>query len=93
MKLKKEFITHTIQDTQIMVAVGPMTKSFHGLVRSNETAAFIVDALKNETTEETIVEKLLAEYDVDRAAAQRDVRSILTKLDSIGAIEPAGAIE
>ena len=93
MKLKQGFITHTIQDTQIMVAVGDMAGRFHGLVRSNETAAFIVDALKEETTEEAIVEKLLAEYDVDRASARRDVRAILRKLDSIGAIEPPGAVE
>lgn len=92
MKLKQGFITHTIQDTQIMVAVGSMTERFHGLVRSNETAAFIVDALKEETTEEAIVDKLLAEYDVDRATAARDVHEILKKLDGIGAIEPAGAV-
>ncbi len=92
MKLKKGFITHTIQDTQIMVAVGPMTERFHGLVRSNETAAFIVDALKEETTEEAIVEKLLAEYEADPDAVRRDVHEILRKLDSIGAIEPAGAV-
>lgn len=87
MKLKKGFITHTIQDTQIMVAAGKAAESFHGLVRSNETAAFIVDCLKSETTEDGIVQALLAEYDVDEDTARRDVREILKKLESIGAVE------
>ena len=87
MKLKKGFITHTIQDTQIMVAAGEAAETFHGLVRSNETAAFIVDRLKEETTEERITEALLAEYEVDKDTARRDVGMILEKLDSIGALE------
>lgn len=87
MKLKKGFITHTLQDTQMMVAVGQAAKSFHGMVRSNETAAFIVDCLKSNTTEEGIVQKLLEAYEVTPEVARRDVAKILEKLRSIGAIE------
>ena len=54
MKLKTGFITHQIQDTQMMVAAGEAAENFHGLVRSNETAAFIVDCLKNETPRKTL---------------------------------------
>ncbi|MCH5300498.1 MAG: PqqD family protein [Ruminococcus sp.] len=86
MKLKEGFITHTIQDTQMMVAAGEAAKSFHGLIRSNETAAFIVDCLKTDTTEDAIVDSLLAEYDVSREIAVQDVRDILEKLHGIGAI-------
>lgn len=87
MKLKEGFITHQIQDTQMMVATGEAAKHFHGLVRSNETAAFIVDCLKSETTEEEIVDKLLTEYDVERDRAAKDVRLIVEKLTGIGALE------
>ena len=86
MKLKSGFITHQIQDTQRMVAAGEAAKSFHGLVRSNETAAFIVDCLKSETTEEEIVDKLVAEYDVSRDMASEDVHAIIEKLESIDAL-------
>ena len=87
MKLKQGFVTHTIQDTQMMVAAGKAAKIFHGLVRSNETAAFIVDCLARETTEAEIVEKLLAEYDVAPEVAKRDVAGIIEKLRGIGALE------
>ena len=50
MKLKTGFITHQVGKEQMMVAAGPAAKVFHGLVRSNETAAFIVNCLKKETT-------------------------------------------
>jgi hypothetical protein len=86
MKLRKGFLTHRMDDEQIMVAAGPAAKNFRGLVRNNETAAFIVDCLKTETTEEAIVEKLLSEYEVSRETAQQDVHAILEKLNSIGAL-------
>ena len=86
MKLKDGFITRTVQGTQMMVAVDGSAANFHGLVRSNETAAFIVDCLKSDTPEEQIVDRLLGEYNVSREVAQRDVHAILEKLYGIGAI-------
>ena len=87
MKLRDGFITHQIQNTQMMVAAGEAAKYFHGLVRSNETAAFIVDCLKSETTEEAIVDRLLEEYDVSREIATRDVHAVIEKLKSIEALK------
>ena len=87
MKLKKGFITHTIMGEQMMVAAGPSAKLFHGIVRSNETAAWIVDCLKTETTEAEIVEKLLTEYEVDRVTAEQDVHEVIEKLHGIGALQ------
>lgn len=88
MKLAKGFITHTIGDEQMMVAAGPAAKRFHGMVQSNETAAFIVDCLKKPTSEEEIVDAILLRYDgVDRQTATEDLREILAKLRSIHALD------
>jgi hypothetical protein len=70
-----------------MVAAGQAANSFNGLVRSNETAAFIIDCLKSDTTEEKIVKSLTGTYNVDTPTAQKDVRGILDKLEHIGAIK------
>ena len=86
MKLANGFITHLYKNEQLMVAVGQAGKSFHGLVRSNETAAFIIDQLKDETSEESIVERLTERYDVDRETASQDVHSVIEQLRQIGAI-------
>jgi acyl dehydratase len=75
-----------MEDEQIMVAAGLAARKFHGFVRSNETAAFIVDCLKKETSESEIVNALLLEYEVPREVAEQDVHTILEKLSSIGAL-------
>ena len=61
MKLKEGFITHETDGEQIMVATGNV--NFAGLVRSNKTAAFIVDSLKEDTTKTAIVEAMAEKYD------------------------------
>lgn len=87
MKLKTGFITHTLQGQQMMVAAGPAAKVFRGVIRSNETAAFIIDCLKTETTEPEITAKLCAEYDVSHERAAAGVSRVLEQLREIGAIE------
>ena len=85
MKLKDEFITYETDGEQIMVAAG--TDSFSGLVRSNETAGFIVECLKKTVTEDDIVHAMTDAYDASEAVVRRDVKGILKKLDSICEIE------
>ncbi len=87
MKLKEGFITYVTDGEQLMVAAGSSANIFHGLVRSNETAAFIVDALKEETTLENIVDMLENEYDAPRDIIARDTRIIIEKLRKIGALD------
>lgn len=85
MRLKEGFITHETEGEQIMVATGDV--NFAGLVRSNKTAAFIVDCLKTETTKAAIVEAMAAKYDAPKEVIGKDVESILEKLRSIGALD------
>ncbi len=85
MKLKSGFVTQEIGDTQFLVSLGG--EQFNGLVRSNKTAAFIVDRLKEETSEEAIVDAMCARYDAPRDLIRGDVRGILDKLRSIRALE------
>ncbi len=84
MKLKDGFITHVSGGEHILVSAG--ASGFSGLVRSNPTAAFIIEKLKVDTTQEAIVDALLAEYDVSRDRASADVAETLKTLHSIGAL-------
>ena len=85
MKLKSDFITQDIDDTQFLVPVG--AESFQGIVRSNKTAAFIVDCLKEETTEEKIVEAMCGKYAAPREEIAADVAEIISTLRGINALE------
>ena len=85
MKLKSEFITQNVEDTQFLVPVG--SDAFSGVVRSNRTAAFIVDCLKNETTKDEIVDAMCQRYSVAREVVDQDVERILDFLRKIDAID------
>ena len=68
------------------MASGSAAARFRGLARANETAAFLIERLRSETDEAGLVAALCAEYDVDEETAAADVRDVLDKLRSIGAI-------
>lgn len=85
MKIKDGFIIHETNGEQIMVAAGNI--KFAGLVRNNESAAFIVDCLKVDTTLGEILNKMSEKYDAPREVMKRDIEKILNKLKSIGALD------
>ena len=87
MKLKPGYVTTMIEDTQVMVPTGEAADSFRGIVRSNVTAAFIIDCLKNDTTEAAIVEAMYEQFDADRSVIERDVHRVIEQLRSINAVE------
>ena len=72
-------------DTQIMVSAGE--DAFHGMVRSNKTAAFIIDCLKTSCEQAQIVERMAQKYDAPRAALERDVAYVVSALRKIGALD------
>ncbi len=85
MKLNDGFITHQNTNEHITVTTG--STRFNGLIRSNKTAGFIVECLKNDTTKEQIVAKMLEKYDAPKDVISKDVESVLEQLRSIGAID------
>lgn len=87
MKLRDGFITYNTDGEQIMVAAGNAAAHFQGMVRSNRTAAYIVDCLMAGTTEESLVEKMTARFDAPREVIARDVDRILSQLREIGALD------
>ena len=84
MKLNTKFITHEMSGQHIMVSTD--TDKFSGLVRSNRTAADIVECLKVETTKEQIVNYMIEKYDVTEEQISVDVERILGILRKIGAL-------
>lgn len=77
-------MTHNADGEHILIDTDG---TFSGIVRSNETAAFIVECLKKETTEEEIVNALCEKYDAPRAVIALDVKKIMENLRSVGALD------
>lgn len=84
MKLKNGFITREMYGEHLMLSTN---SAFSGFVRSNATAAFIVECLGEETTEQEIIRKMLEKYDAPAEIIAEDVSSILKTLRSIGALD------
>lgn len=84
MKLKDTFITHMSNGEQILVDA---SGKFSGLIRNNETAAFIVECLKKETTVEEIVDQMYEEYDASKEVLLEAVNDVVLQLRKAGAID------
>ncbi len=81
MQIKKDFTIQKVGASYVAVAVGETSKTFHGMVRLNETGAFLWKLLaERDCTEEDLIEAILAEYDVDRETVAADVRRIVETL-------------
>ena len=85
MKLNSGLLAHDDGDQKLLVSTG--ASKFSGLVRSNETAGFIISCLENDTTEAEIVAKMQEKYDAPKEALERDVKKIIDQLRKIGAID------
>ena len=84
MKLKSTFITHNTEAGQLRISAGG---DFNGMVRSNSTAAAIIDMLATDITREQMIAAMLERYDATEEEISADVDKVLSTLDKIGALE------
>jgi uncharacterized alkaline shock family protein YloU len=84
MKLKYTFETVDMSDEIIAVPVGEDAKELKGVVKLNRAGQEIFSLLKNDTTEEKIVDALAAKYENSRENLAAYVRQMLETLRSDG---------
>lgn len=87
MKIKDGFVLTALGEEYVAVPVGERNAQFHGIVRLNDTGAFIWKALAENLNSEQITEKLLEEYEVDRQTAEKAVNRLIKKLKDNGLVE------
>jgi len=87
MKISSEYVTTNVAGQTMVVPVGDAAQAFRGIIRLNETAKFIWDALVEGLSEAEIVEKLTETYEVDAEKAQKDVSAIIEQLHKAGILE------
>ncbi len=87
MKIKKGFVCRKVGGEHVVVPVGEMTKVFHGMINLNETGGFLWDYFADGGTKEGAVDALLAEYDVLKEDAVKDVDRFVSALEKNGFLE------
>ena len=87
MKLKKGFVLRVVGGESVVVPVGELSKTFHGMINLNETGAFLWKFYTEDHTVEEGVAALCAEYDVAPEQAEADVRKFVETLQENGFTE------
>ena len=88
MKIKDGFYMTEIGTDYVIIAGTPEAKKlFDGMLRLNETGAFLWKKLIDGATEGELADALTAEYGVSREASEKDTADFLGVIRSAGFIE------
>ena len=86
MKIKEGFILRKVGSQYVAAATGKASESFNGMLRLNESGAFAFRLLQAGISEEELVKRLVAEYEVSEEAARADVENFLARLKEADAL-------
>jgi len=86
MKLKDGFILRKVGAQYIVAATGEVSKTFHGMIRLDESGAFAFELLRNEITEQEMFQALKEKYAADEAELQTALAHFLNTLKEADAL-------
>lgn len=87
MKIKQGFVMRDVAGQAVAIATGEASKSFHGMVKLNDTGAVIWNGIEKGLDEAEIAEQLAASYDVEVGQALKDVESFIARMCDAGLVE------
>ena len=87
MKLKYEFSVRNVVGEHILVPLGEGALAFSGIITTSEVGAFLVELLGQEVSYDTLLSRILEEYEVDEATARADLDEFLGYLDQLSLLE------
>ncbi len=87
MKLREGFVIREVGGKAYAVATGESAKYFKGMLTLNEMGVFMFGLLKKDTTEEKIVDAILAEYEAERSVVEKDVDEFVERLRQVNILE------
>ncbi len=86
MKLTANYVIRKIGADYFAVAIST-GESQQKMIKLNATAAFLFEKCRDEFTVETLTDALLAEYDVSREQADKDIRALVAVMKENGLIQ------
>ena len=87
MKIKSDYILKKIAGSYVVVPVRTRAVDFSGIIKLSETGAFLWEILSKGAEKETLLARMLEEYEVDEATASADINRFLQKLQEADLIE------
>lgn len=86
MRLKYQMAVQEIAGTYMGLATGSDARCYKNVLKLNETGKFILEMLRQETTEDAIVAALMDRYEGDEALIRSSVANIIERFASEGLI-------
>ena len=86
MKIKDGYLLRSVAGKNIVVSVGN-NLDFNGMLTLNDTGVFFWNLLQNDITKEDMLASVLAEYDVDKDEAGKDIDEFILKLEEAKLLE------
>lgn len=86
MKIKDCFILKNIAGVNTVISTSLKT-TFEGMITLNDTGVFMWKLLEQGISFDDLVEKMVEEYGIDKAIAQKDAQSFIDKLTTIDVFE------
>ena len=82
MKIKEGFIIKKLGIGYIVVTVGDASKNFNGVIRLNESGAFLWQSIQDGAdSREKLIQAMLDRYeDLDQETAEKDLDELLGKV-------------
>ena len=83
MILRSEIIISEFEGEFVAVAAEEASEYFHGMIKLNQTGAFITELLKTETTFEEVVSSICEKYNVSEEKARIDAEKIINAYKNV----------
>lgn len=88
MKLKYDFQIRNVAGEYVLIPMGTASLKFSGMVSTNGVGSVICECLKEHTTRQAILAKLLDTFEVEEATARQDMDEFLARLEKADLLEP-----
>ena len=82
-KIKEGFLLRKVAGDHVVVP----GKVFHGMIRLNDTGAFLWEQCRKETTKEQVLQAMAEKYEVDESVAADDLDRFLQQLRNAEILE------
>ena len=87
MKINSGFILRKVGTDHVVVAVGEASKTFHGMIKLNDSAAYIWKQIEAGLEPDEIVADLTTNYTVDEETAAKYVGDLVAMMKQNGILQ------
>lgn len=80
MKLRYNFVFQPLHAVTLAITVGDDVDAFPGIIQLNETGAEIMQMFRQDQTVDTVVSRMMEQYEADEADIRKAVDDIVSML-------------